>query len=35
MKHKITKNWGLKLVSFLFAAVLCLFVTIINDPSIP
>lgn len=35
MKHKITKNWGLKLVSFLFAAVLWLIVTNINDPSSP
>ena len=35
MKHKITKNGGLKLVSFLFAAVLWLIVTNINDPSSP
>ena len=35
MKHRITKNWGLKLVSFLFAAVLWLIVTNINDPSSP
>ena len=35
MKHKITKIWGLKLVSFLFAAVLWLIVTNINDPSSP
>lgn len=32
MKHRITKNWGLKLVSFLFAAMLWLIVTNINDP---
>lgn len=32
MKHKITKNWGLKLVSFLFAAMLWVIVTNINDP---
>ena len=32
MKNKITKNWGLKLVSFLFAAVLWIVVTNINDP---
>lgn len=32
MKHKITKNWGLKLGSFIFAAALWLIVTNINDP---
>ena len=32
MKNKITKNWGLKLVSFLFAVVLWIVVTNINDP---
>lgn len=32
MKNKLTRNWGLKLASFLFAAVLWLIVTNINDP---
>lgn len=32
MKHKLTKNWGLKLGSFLFAIALWLIVTNINDP---
>lgn len=32
MKNKLTKNWGLKLVSFLFAAMLWIIVTNINDP---
>ncbi|MDE7131016.1 MAG: hypothetical protein K2O65_04355 [Lachnospiraceae bacterium] len=32
MKNKLTRNWGLKLVSFLFAAMLWLIVTNINDP---
>ena len=32
MKNKITKNWGLKLVSFLFAIMIWLVVTNINDP---
>ena len=32
MKNKLTQNWGLKLVSFLFAALLWLIVTNINDP---
>lgn len=35
MKHRITKNWGLKLVSFLFAAMLWIIVTNINDPVSP
>lgn len=35
MKHKITKNWGLKLVSFLFAVMLWVIVTNINDPISP
>lgn len=35
MKHKITKNWGLKLVSFLFAVMLWIIVTNINDPISP
>lgn len=35
MKNRITKNWGLKLVSFLFAVVLWVIVTNINDPSTP
>ncbi len=35
MKHRITKNWGLKLVSFLFAAVLWFIITNINDPISP
>lgn len=32
MKNKLTKNWGLKLASFLFATVLWVVVTNINDP---
>ena len=32
MKNKITKNWGLKLVSFLFAVMVWIIVTNINDP---
>lgn len=32
MKNKLTRNWGLKLGSFLFAAILWLIVTNINDP---
>lgn len=32
MKNKITKNWGLKIASFLCAAGLWLVVTNINDP---
>lgn len=32
MKNRLTRNWGLKLGSFLFAAVLWLIVTNINDP---
>ncbi|MDE6844421.1 MAG: hypothetical protein K2J99_01455 [Lachnospiraceae bacterium] len=32
MKNKITKNWGLKLVSFLFATMVWIIVTNINDP---
>lgn len=35
MKNKITRNWGLKIVSFLFAAMLWVIVTNINDPVIP
>lgn len=35
MKHKITKNWGLKLVSFLFAVMLWFIITNINDPIVP
>lgn len=35
MKNKLTKNWGLKLASFLFAAVLWFVVTNINDPIEP
>lgn len=35
MKRKITKNWALKLVSFLFAAMLWVIVTNINDPVSP
>ncbi|MBD5450054.1 MAG: hypothetical protein HDR28_07860 [Lachnospiraceae bacterium] len=35
MKNKITQNWGLKLVSFLFAAMLWIIVTNINDPITP
>ena len=32
MRDKLTKNWGLKLGSFLFAATLWIVVTNINDP---
>lgn len=32
MKNKLTRNWGLKLVSFIFAAMLWVIVTNINDP---
>lgn len=32
MKNKLTKNWGLKLVSILFAVLLWIVVTNINDP---
>ena len=32
MKNKLTKNWGLKLVSFLFAVLIWIIVTNINDP---
>ena len=35
MKNKITKNWGLKLVSFLLAIMIWLVVTNINDPVAP
>lgn len=35
MKNKLTKNWGLKVVSFLFAASIWLIVTNINDPVVP
>lgn len=35
MKYKITKNWGLKLVSFLFATMVWIIVTNINDPISP
>lgn len=35
MKNKIFKNWGLKLVSFLFACMVWIVVTNINDPVIP
>lgn len=35
MKHRITRNWGLKLVSFLFAAMLWFVITNINDPISP
>lgn len=35
MKNKITKNWGLKLVSFLFATMVWIIVTNINDPVVP
>ena len=35
MKHKITKNWGLKLVSFVFAVMLWFIITNINDPISP
>lgn len=32
MKNRLTKNWGLKLGSFIFAAALWIIVTNINDP---
>ena len=32
MRNKITKNWGLKLVSFFFAVMIWIIVTNINDP---
>lgn len=32
MRNKLTRNWGLKLGSFLFAAIIWLVVTNINDP---
>lgn len=35
MKRKLTNNWGLKIGSVLFAAILWLLVTNINDPSSP
>lgn len=35
MKNKFTKNWGLKLVSFLFAVLVWIIVTNINDPISP
>jgi YbbR domain-containing protein len=35
MKNKLTKNWGLKIASFLCAAGLWLVVTNINDPVVP
>lgn len=35
MKHRITKNWGLKLVSFVFAVMLWFIITNINDPVSP
>ena len=35
MKNKFTKNWGLKLVSFLFAVLVWIIVTNINDPIQP
>ncbi|MCH5259378.1 MAG: hypothetical protein J1F18_06485 [Lachnospiraceae bacterium] len=35
MKNKFTKNWGLKLVSFLFAVLVWIVVTNINDPIQP
>ena len=35
MRNKITKNWGLKLVSLLFAIMIWLVVTNINDPVVP
>lgn len=34
MKNRLTKNWGLKLGSFLFAVALWIIVTNINDPVI-
>lgn len=35
MKNKITKNWGLKIISFLFASMVWIIVTNINDPVVP
>lgn len=35
MKNKLTRNWGLKIASFLSAALLWLVVTNINDPIVP
>ena len=35
MKNKLTRNWGLKIASFLSAAALWLVVTNINDPIVP
>lgn len=35
MKHRISKNWGLKLVSFVFAVMLWFIITNINDPISP
>ncbi|MCM1121424.1 MAG: CdaR family protein [Eubacterium sp.] len=35
IKNKIINNWGLKLVSFLFAAMVWVVVTNINDPVVP
>lgn len=35
MKNRFTKNWGLKLGSFLFAVALWVIVTNINDPVVP
>ena len=35
MKNRLTKNWGLKLGSFLFAVALWIIVTNINDPVVP
>ncbi|MBP3475875.1 MAG: hypothetical protein J6K48_06120 [Lachnospiraceae bacterium] len=35
MKNRLTKNWGLKLGSFLFAVALWIIVTNINDPVMP
>ena len=35
MKNRISRNWGLKIVSFLFAAMLWIIVTNINDPVTP
>ena len=35
MKNRITRNWGLKILSFLFATMLWVIVTNINDPIKP
>ena len=32
MKNRLSQNWGLKIGSFLFAAILWLVVTNVNDP---